>query len=162
MEVNLYWSAPKNLKLGDSKKLNNLIHLIPEIPVKFFPLSKKIQADLLNIIIVDDEKMKELNKTFRKKNKTTDVITFAFEEKHDKKSGPNTAEIYISSEQALLQSAEHNLTLLNEFIILIVHGLVHAFGYDHEESETEKIKMKGIENKILEYLQIKDIPPLTN
>jgi probable rRNA maturation factor len=88
------------------------------------------------IAFVSDKKMSELNNQFRGKNKTTDVLSFPFENDFD--SNENfLGDIVISLEQAERQAAENNLTLENEVQQLILHGILHLLGYDHETDNGE-------------------------
>jgi probable rRNA maturation factor len=73
----------------------------------------------LSIAFVDDATMRRLNRRFRRKNKTTDVLTF-----------PD--EIVISLDQARRQARGEKHSLAAEVRYLIVHGVLHAIGYDHE------------------------------
>jgi probable rRNA maturation factor len=78
----------------------------------------------LSIAFVDDATMRGLNRKFRRKNKTTDVLTF-----------PD--EIVISLDQARRQAREEKHSLATEVRYLIAHGVLHALGYDHETDEGE-------------------------
>ena len=78
----------------------------------------------LSIAFVDDEIMRGLNRKFRRKNKTTDVLTF-----------PD--EIVISLDQARRQARDEKHSLATEVRYLIVHGILHALGYDHETDDGE-------------------------
>lgn len=85
------------------------------------------------VAFVSDRKMRELNKTFRGKNKTTDVLSFSFEEEY-------LGDIVISVEQAQRQAAEHNSDVEIEVKQLILHGFLHLCGYDHETDNGEMNK----------------------
>jgi rRNA maturation RNase YbeY len=82
------------------------------------------QIDELSIAIVDDATMRALNRRFRRKNKTTDVLTF-----------PD--EIVISLDQARRQARGEGHSLATEVRYLIAHGVLHALGYDHETDHGE-------------------------
>lgn len=88
------------------------------------------EPDELSIAFVDDEAMRELNRKFRRKNKTTDVLTFPGD-------GPLLGEIVISVDQARRQSADEKHSLATEVRYLILHGILHALGYDHEKDNGE-------------------------
>ena len=92
----------------------------------------KVDADDLAIAFVDDESMRKMNKTFRGKNKTTDVLTF-----------PD--EIVISIDQARRQAGDEKHSLAIEVRYLIAHGVLHALGYDHE---TDNGEMNALEMKV--------------
>ena len=78
----------------------------------------------LSIAFVDDATMRALNRKYRGKNKTTDVLTF-----------PD--EIVISLDQARRQARDEKHSLATEVRYLIAHGILHAMGLDHETDEGE-------------------------
>jgi probable rRNA maturation factor len=88
----------------------------------------------LSIALVDDATMRALNRRFRRKNKTTDVLTF-----------PD--EIVISLDQARRQARDEKHSLATEVRYLIVHGILHALGYDHEADQGE---MDALELRVRE------------
>ena len=89
----------------------------------------------LTIAFVGDEAMRELNRRFRHKNKTTDVLTFSDED----------ADIVISLDQARRQAADEKHSLAIEVRYLVLHGILHALGYDHE---TDRGEMNALELRI--------------
>jgi probable rRNA maturation factor len=97
----------------------------------------------VTIAFVSDRKMRELNKRYRGKDKTTDVLSFPFEPDEfdlfdtDAATDNFLGDILISAEQAVRQSAEYNLTLEQELKQLILHGVLHLCGYDHETDNGE-------------------------
>lgn len=92
------------------------------------------------IAFVSDRKMRELNNQFRGKNSTTDVLSFPFEA-DEFETGENTlGDIVISVEQAARQAAENNLDFETEIKQLILHGILHLCGYDHETDKGEMNK----------------------
>jgi probable rRNA maturation factor len=88
------------------------------------------EPEELSIAFVDDEAMRELNRRFRRKNKTTDVLTF-------RGDGPLLGEIVISVDQARRQATDEKHSLATEVRYLILHGILHAMGYDHETDHGE-------------------------
>ena len=77
--------------------------------------------------------MREIYRTWRGSRGTTDVLSFpANQDEFDKLAGLNLGDILISIEQAARQAKEHGLSLENEVGQLILHGLLHLCGYDHE------------------------------
>jgi len=80
----------------------------------------------VTIAFVSDSKIRTLNKTFRGIDKPTDVLSFPAEEKNE------LGDIAISVETARRQAKENGLTLTGEIAQLILHGLLHLSGYDHE------------------------------
>lgn len=94
-----------------------------------------------NVIIVDNEKIHELNKEFRGIDRPTDVITFALEDNEDFPVMETRilGDIYISLDKAKGQAIEYGHSFLRELSFLSIHGFLHLLGYDHMESEEEKI-----------------------
>ncbi|HVE55255.1 MAG TPA: rRNA maturation RNase YbeY [Pyrinomonadaceae bacterium] len=101
-----------------------------------------------NIAFVSDRKMRALNNEFRGKNSTTDVLSFPFEaDEFEDLSVPSAladgfssnflGDIVISLEQAQKQAAENDLDFETEIKQLILHGILHLCGYDHETDDGE-------------------------
>lgn len=107
----------------------------------------------VTIGFVSDKKMREMNNEFRGKDSTTDVLSFGFEkDESDFADDENTlGDIVISAEQAASQAAENNLTLELEIKQLILHGVLHLCGYDHEADAGE---MNALELKLRDKLDI--------
>ena len=101
-----------------------------------------IHDDLeLSVIFVDDQRIHEINKEYRKIDRSTDVISFALE---DEKRENFTkirllGDIYISIDKAKEQAISYEHSLERELSFLAVHGLLHLLGYDHMTKEDEKI-----------------------
>jgi probable rRNA maturation factor len=103
------------------------------------------------LAFVSDRKMRELNKMFRGKNSTTDVLSFPFEADEFESGESNLGDIAISVEQADRQAAENKLDLETEIKQLILHGILHLCGYDHE---TDAGEMNSLELKLRDKLGI--------
>lgn len=103
---------------------------------------EKLENVSFNLIIVDNNYIHELNKTYRHIDRETDVITFALEDE-DTIVLPNEerilGDIYISIDRAREQAKEYGHSLLRELSFLAVHGFYHLLGYDHQTPEEEKI-----------------------
>ncbi len=85
----------------------------------------------VTIAFVSDRKMRLLNKTFRGKDATTDVLSFPFEADEFERDKNNLGDIFISLEQAERQAVENNLDFETEIKQLILHGILHLCGFDH-------------------------------
>lgn len=94
-----------------------------------------------NIILVDNEYIHELNKTYRNIDRPTDVISFALEDVKDVEDFGNRVlgDIYISLDKAKEQAKEYGHSFLRELSFLAVHGFLHLLGYDHMTKEDEKV-----------------------
>ena len=114
----------------------------------------RIEVDLT---LCGSYKIKGLNKTYRDKPKTTDVLSFPVYEtlRSDGESfvdpGPivHLGDIFICKEVALRQAKEFKISFEEEVLHLFVHGFLHLCGYDHELSGEEEKLMFGLEEKLL-------------
>ena len=124
--------------------------------IQFACKHMKVENPLLNIIIVDNEKIREINREYRNKDAVTDVISFAFEEVSDFEYSDIRflGEIYISYERCVSQAADYGHSVKREFCYLAVHGLLHLLGYDHMTDEDKK-EMRTLEEEILNEYDIK-------
>jgi probable rRNA maturation factor len=96
----------------------------------------------VNVIFVDNRYIRKLNARFRKKNKATDVLSFAFND-------PDLlGEVYISLERARAQAREYGATLPEEVWRLVVHGLLHLMGHTHYRKK-ERTIMQNLESSYL-------------
>ena len=102
------------------------------------------------IAFVSDRQIKELNRRFRGIDKATDVLSFPAGSEGGGES-TNLGDIAISLERAGIQSKENQLTLDEEIAQLILHGLLHLSGYDHE---TDKGEMNRTELRLRRQLGI--------
>lgn len=99
------------------------------------------------VVLISDRRMKELNRFFRGKDSTTDVLSFPHEAEEFEMNAEDASvnflgDIVISAEQADRQAAENGLTLENEIEQLILHGLLHLCGYDHETDDGEMNRLE--------------------
>lgn len=106
---------------------------------------------VFSIAFISDRRMKQLNEMFRGKNTKTDVLSFPHEPDEFDPDKDNLGDIVISAEQAQKQAAENGLTLEGEIKQLILHGLLHLCGYDHE---TDNGEMNARELELRELLKI--------
>jgi probable rRNA maturation factor len=97
------------------------------------------------IAFVSDERIRRLNKQFRGVDRATDVLSFPAGEE------TNLGDIAVSVETAARQAKENGLTFENEIAQLILHGLLHLSGYDHE---TDNGEMNRLELKLRKKLGI--------
>ncbi|PIQ96983.1 MAG: rRNA maturation RNase YbeY [Nitrospinae bacterium CG11_big_fil_rev_8_21_14_0_20_56_8] len=97
----------------------------------------------ISILLVDDAGIRELNRRFRKLNKPTDVLSFPqYEGAPPSPSTGPLGDIVVSIETADRQAREHGLSLIEEIVLLLIHGVLHLLGYDHERSKKEELEMK--------------------
>jgi probable rRNA maturation factor len=115
----------------------------------------------MSLLITGQARIQELNKEYRGKDQPTDVLSFSLVEQKDGESeafiGPpdgliHLGEVIISYPQTVLQAQESGHGIKKEIAILIIHGVLHILGYDHEKKELAPA-MKAREKEILEHLE---------
>ena len=118
----------------------------------------------LGLVITSQEKIRELNRSYRSKDEPTDVLAFAMrpaEPTPGADSPPFIAppdgvlhlgEVIISYPQAVIQAEEQQHSVKREIAILIIHGLLHLLGYEHETHEQKQL-MSAKETEILSHLE---------
>lgn len=118
-----------------------------DLSVKQVSKDLKIKESLyFDVIVVDDQQMQKINKQFRKKDKSTDVITFALRDASSSVNTPLLGEIYLALDYILKVS---NKSFNEEFILAFIHGILHLLGYDHDDKKKEEV-MFSLQNKILQ------------
>ena len=101
------------------------------------------QAAGVTVAFVSDRAMRELNRMWRHKQGTTDVLSFpAEQDEFEKTDGARLGDVVISVEQAARQAKENGLTVDEEIAQLILHGLIHLCGYDHSTDEGEMNRLE--------------------
>jgi probable rRNA maturation factor len=89
-------------------------------------------------LITDDKELRRLNRQFRGKNRATDVLSFpALPDGRGSSDGASLGEIAISIDRAAAQAVEHGHPLDDELRILMLHGVLHLAGFDHESDSGE-------------------------
>ncbi len=129
------------------EKLNKILNEIHE-QIGYVYINSKT---LISISFSGDKKIMELNNCFRKKNSSTNVLSFPSNSKFN-----NTlflGDIIFSIETILKEAKSYNITVENHLIHLFVHAILHLLGYEHKTEEQAK-KMENLEIKILSNLQI--------
>lgn len=119
-------------------------------------MKKKMVGGIVQLLLVNDADIKKYNKEYRGMNKPTDVVSLSyFDEPHFpggegvfEENGNLVGEVIISVDTAKKQALEHGKTVLEEMQFLFVHGVLHIFGYDHEEPGERKI-MFDLQDKII-------------
>ena len=105
----------------------------------------------IGLMFVDNEQIREMNKTYRDKDSATDVLSFPMyeaDEAIDDEEEILLGDIVISLERAAEQAEEYGHSLEREVMYLLVHGLLHLAGYDHMEDD-EKKEMRQREEELL-------------
>lgn len=118
----------------------------------------------VSITVVSNEKIREINREYRDKDKVTDVISFAIEDDEDDLLKEfdmegitiprDLGDIFISYDKAVEQAEEYGHSVERELGFLMVHGFLHLNGYDHMTDEDEK-RMFALQEEILKEYGLK-------
>ena len=129
-----------------------------EITKKFLKdITEKILSELnlnnaeISITLTDDERIREINREWRGKDKPTDVLSFPQEETIGYKYRL-LGDVVISLPYAKKQAEEIGFTLKEEILRLMIHGILHLIGYDHETNEEDAKVMFDLQDKIFDKL----------
>jgi len=119
----------------------------------------------LGLVVTGQERVQELNRAYRGKDRPTDVLSFymtAAPEETGVEATPfvtppdgilHLGEVIISYPQAVIQAQEHEHPVKKEMAILIIHGVLHLCGYDHEKPEPGR-QMRAREAEILSQFEV--------
>lgn len=145
----------------DEKKLENTAVKMLEFLEKTAILEQTFLKDydlakttlIADVMICDNERIREINRDYRQKDKPTDVITFALFA-DDKNSCAledeiHLGEIIISAEQTQIQADENKKTFEKELQFLLSHGILHLLGFDHQDEKSYEFMMQ-LQDKMLE------------
>lgn len=135
------------------ESFNQFESLLPVILKKTLDLNQKDLNVSVNVVLIDDESMKQYNHNFRQIDATTDVLSFVDGESMD--DVLHLGDILISFEAVKKQAAEYGHSIKREFSFLVTHGFLHLLGYDHMEPEEEK-EMFSMQREILSGIVSKD------
>ena len=105
----------------------------------------------LSVELVGDRRMRGLNRVYRYKDRSTDVLAFSMREAQ----GPVTSllgDVVISLDTAARQAKERHWSLDEEVVRLLTHGVLHLLGYDHERGTREAARMRREEDRVLRAL----------
>ena len=101
----------------------------------------------LSLVLTGNSEIRELNRRYRHKNEPTDVLSFPLGD-HLPGGHALLGDVIISVERAKSQARERGKTMEAELETLLIHGILHLLGYDHEVSPKEARRMRRMERKI--------------
>lgn len=113
----------------------------------------------LSIVIVDDPAILRLNREYLHRSRPTNVISFPMGPSDFFPSPRILGDVVISIEAAQRQARQRRGKLEDEILFLLIHGILHLLGYDHEGSLAEKAKMEAKEQELLGYCKKGKILP---
>jgi probable rRNA maturation factor len=115
----------------------------------------------ISLLLTDDAEIHALNREYRGVDRPTDVLSFPMDEAlpdaPDLVSGADVhilGDIIISTDTVLRQAEEYGHSVERELIFLFVHGLLHLLGYDHVNSEEERLAMRAKEEAVMARLSL--------
>ena len=108
----------------------------------------------VSLSLVDDEQITEINRTYLKRDRPTNVISFAMTEGDFVSVNPYLlGDIIISVETALRDARRENIDFMDEMEFLLIHGLLHLIGFDHENTSSAMAEqMKAKEKELITFL----------
>lgn len=134
-------------KLTHAKKIQaNLDAVIRGLSKTRVRNQKLLKSKGITLVFLDSAQMKKINKQFRGKNKPTDVLSFAPVEPG------SLGELLFCLDVLKKQAKEHGHSLEHEFLYMLIHGVLHLLGYDHELSAKEEKLMFRIQDELFETL----------
>jgi len=108
------------------------------------PVGRVPEEANLSIALVGQGRMRELNKKYRKKNRVTDVLAFPYSD---------SGEVIVCLKEVKKNAKRYETTFEKELSKVLIHGILHLLGYNHEKSEVQAKKMEEKENYYLEKLK---------
>ncbi len=126
---------------NEDKTYNRVVNYILKRAYKNLKIKEKMIA---NIILVDNEKIKELNSQYRKIDNETDVLSF-----ENDQGLAEIGDIFISIDKAKEQAKDYEHSFERELAFLSVHGFLHCLGYDHLNKNDEEV-MFDLQKQILD------------
>ncbi len=126
-------------------------------------IQKKTQAILnaldcpdgeLSILIVNDSQIEALNKLYLNRSGPTNIIAFPMLEGEFAKISPQLlGDVVISVETAYQEGVNAGISMEERLIQLLIHGILHLFGYDHETTEQEALKMEKKNEELIKLIE---------
>lgn len=116
------------------------------------------KADMVvNVSVIGDRKMRELNRDFRGHDQTTDVLAFSYAQDYTpdevRMKKLHLGEVVLSYPQIVKRAISDDTLVEEAAQFLVVHGVLHLLGYDHEKAE-EAYTMENLEDKVMSQLTI--------
>ena len=119
--------------------------------IKYLVKKLELEKCEFNVIIINNEEIRKINREYRNIDRETDVISFALEDEMDIKYDDFRllGDIYISLDKAYSQAMEYGHSRERELCFLITHGILHLLGYDHMKPDDER-EMFTLQESLLE------------
>lgn len=145
-----------NIQIENRQKQQKIsIRQLRKVARKILSVSGCPDAEL-SILIVGDRRIRQINRDYLQRDKTTNVISFAQQEGEEIVGGDALVlgDVVISAATAARDAADAGLPLASELYFLLLHGILHLLGYDHERSgPAEAARMEAREEEIFALLR---------
>jgi probable rRNA maturation factor len=140
IDVTLHGRAPAGV---DLPMIRRALH-------ETFRLVRKTERGTVSVAFITDAEMKKLNQRWRKKNRTTDVLSFAPAEiPGSQREAPSWGDIFVAPVTVKKEADRRGIHPVEECLRVTVHGLLHLFGYDHA-TEEEEFQMFSLQERVIE------------
>ena len=144
------------VEAGDWSRLEGAEALAQRAAEAAVAVAEETDEDFeVSVMLADDAQIQELNRTWRGKDKPTNVLSFPAPDQPGAEGPRHLGDIALAYETLVRESEEESKALADHFAHLIVHGILHLLGYDHED-EAEAETMEALEVKALATLGIAD------
>lgn len=148
--------AKNKLSLSIQHADRRLAEMLPRADIRRWVAAAQFAPAELAIRFVGEDEGRELNRDYRGKDYATNVLTFAYADGGEPaEDEPVQADLVLCVDVLLREAAERSIPVAQHAAHLIVHGVLHAQGYDHEDDE-EAAEMEGLETEILAELGFPD------
>ena len=152
-------SAKNKLSLSIQFADARLAEQLPRAAIRRWVQAALLAPAEFTIRFVAEEEGRTLNRDYRGKDYATNVLTFAYSEDSGEADlsddEPTQADIVLCSDVLMKEASEQKITIRQHAAHLVVHGVLHAQGYDHEEDD-EAVEMEQLETEILARLGLPD------
>jgi len=140
------------LNINSEKKVNRILRAKISKLIEYALRKLHTESACVSINFVSRRIMQQMNRKYRGKDRVTDVLSFAvYDGSPAEFIGVNDlGDIFICIPVIEKQAREFGVTVEEELFRMLVHGLLHLLGYDHEKSKKEEKKMFDLQEKILE------------
>lgn len=114
---------------------------------------KKEGQYVLSVTIVNSKEMQKLNREYKGKDAPTDVLTFPYSsEKQEDEPFVDLGSVILCHDICKKEAEKRNENILKTYALLLIHGILHIFGYDHHRSKSEEKEMFSLQEKIVDTL----------
>lgn len=115
----------------------------------------------LSVVIVGDDEIRILNRDYLGRDRATNVISFPMQEGEDAGLQPTLlGDVVISADTAARDAAEAGVSLVSEVYFLLLHGILHLAGYDHERGTAEQAQVMEAREREIFALLAEEFPEI--